>query len=69
MQLILAAFSVGPQSVQASDKSDVDEDVTEKDKVDYFKQFVMAKGENFMEPKIKRHLFADLEEFMRAKQL
>ena len=68
-QLILAAFDVGPQSVQGSDKSDAgDEEVWAKDKADFDKQFQMTKGEKYLELNTKRFLFSDVEEYLRIRK-
>ena len=69
-QLILAAFDVGPQSVQGSEDSDhADVEIWAKDKNDFDKQYHMTKGESFLELKVKRYLFADVEEFLRMMKL
>ena len=68
-QLILAAFDVGPQSVHCSESEHDDMEVWSKDKIDFDKQFQMTKGEHFLELKVKRFLFADMEEFLRVIRL
>ena len=69
-QLILAAFDIGPQSVQASDNSErEEEEVWTKDKADFDKQYSMTKGENFLELKVKRYLFADAEDYLKMIKL
>lgn len=69
-QLILAAFSVGPQSVQGSDKSEQgEEELSIKDLIDFEKQFTMTSGEGSLDLKVKRFLFGDIEEHLRVKQL
>ena len=55
--------------MQGSEKSDVEDDNYDKDKIDFDKQFYMTKGENFLELKVKRYLFADVEEYIRVKQM
>lgn len=66
----MAAFDVGPQSVHCSEGSEHDEvEVWTKDKTDFDKQFLMTKGEAFLELKVKRYLFADVEEYLRVMKM
>ena len=63
-QLILAAFQLGPQSIQGSEddqEDDVDKDL-ERDRHDFKKQFYMCKGEKELEHRVKQHLFGDIQD-------
>ena len=68
-QLILAAFDIGPQSVQGSERSENEDEVFLKDRSDFSKQFGMTVGKTFGDVRVKRFLFSDIEEFLRVKKM
>ena len=64
-QLILAAFDVGPQSVQGSEENDQSEEADYKrDKSDFNKQWNTIKDDSSLEYRVKRFLFQDVHDFL-----